>query len=94
MEQLLREQAAAEQKAQQEARLQAERAAADQNRQAIDQSRVQAQGQQANPAIAANALAFAEQNPIVSIVRRYPAALAAEQLRRKTAAASGDYRIV
>ena len=34
---------------------QAERAAADQNRQAIDQSRVQAQGQQANQAIAANA---------------------------------------
>lgn len=31
-------------------------------------------------AVAANALAFAEQNPIVSIVRRYPAALAAEQL--------------
>ena len=34
---------------------QAERVAADQNRQAIDQSRVQAQGQQTNQAIAANA---------------------------------------
>ena len=49
---------------------QAERVAADQNRQAIDQSRVQAQGQQTNQAIAANAQEVVAAQQILQTTRQ------------------------
>jgi hypothetical protein len=49
---------------------QAERTAADQNRQMVDQSRVQAQGQQTNNAIAANAQEFSTAQQTLQVTRQ------------------------